>query len=140
MLAVEPAYGLLAGNDASHGLGANLSAWAGISEAFWLTASVGELVFFDKGGGRRALTEAGAGLIVAFDVLRTIPFAELVIGINATAVDAIVPTFRAGIGADYLLSKNVSVGGVARFRPLSDKIAGNGLLTLQLRLAWRFEL
>jgi hypothetical protein len=138
VLAFEPGYGLLAGKD-THGAGVQLSVWAVVSEAFWLAASAGELVFFESGGNRRGLTELAAGLVAAFDVLRTIPFAELMIGLDASG-GTLVPTFRAGVGADYLISRKVSIGGVARYRPLNDQISSHGLLTIQLRLSWRFEL
>jgi hypothetical protein len=139
VLALEPSYGILSGDATNHGVGGHGTAWLGITETFWLSGSGGGYVFFESGGNQRLLYEALGGLVVALDVLRTIPFAEAMIGVVGSR-GALVPTFRAGLGADYLLSKRTSVGVVVRYRPLGDKIASDGLLTAELRLALRFEL
>jgi hypothetical protein len=139
VLALEPGYGLLAGDGAENGIGGSASAWVGISEMFWISATGGEVTFFPKAGGTRFVYEVGGGLVAAFDVLRTIPFAEAQI-VAVASRGALVPTFRAGIGADYLLNKAISVGGVIRYRPLTSEIAADGILSVFFRLGLRLEL
>jgi hypothetical protein len=138
VLALEPSYGLLSGDKAEHGAGGHASAWVGISETLWLAGSGGALAFFED-GHERLVYEALGGIVAALDVLRTIPFAEALIGVVATK-DALVPTFRAGVGADYLFSKQASIGVAIRYRPLTEAIASDGLLTVQLRFGLRLEL
>jgi hypothetical protein len=139
VLAIEPAYGLLAGDQTEHAVGGSASAWFGLTETVWIAASAGELTSFPAGGGTRLVYEAGGGLVAALDVLRTIPFAEASIAVVGTR-GTLVPTLRAGIGADYLLSKHVSIGGVVRYRPLSSQFASDGILSVSFRLGFRFEL
>jgi hypothetical protein len=120
-------------------LGGHGAVWLGISEVLWLEGSGGAYVFFEDGGNHRALYEAAGGLVAAFDVLRTIPFAEATIGVVGSR-GVLSPTLRAGVGADYLLSKHASIGVVGRYRPVGAQIASDGMLTLELRLGFRFEL
>jgi hypothetical protein len=141
VVALEPSYGLLAGigdaGTSDHGAGGHGVMWLGISETLWLQATGGGYIF-DESGTRRLLYEALGGVVAALDVLRTIPFAEASIGVVGSR-GVVAPTFRAGVGADYLVSKNTSIGIAIRYRPVSN-IASDGLITVDLRLGLRFEL
>lgn len=139
VIALEPTYGLLAGGPVASGVGAGASAWVGVTDTFWLSASGAGTEHFGAGGARRGLYEVFGGLVAALDVLRTIPFAEVDAGIVGTGRNAVL-TVRGGLGADYLWTPALSIGGVIRYRPLSSPVSSDGLLTIQARLALRFDL
>jgi hypothetical protein len=144
VLAFEPAYALTNGAADQHGAGGHLTLAYGITDSFWLTASGGATHHFARGDiESRTLFEGFGGLTAALDVLRIIPFLEVLIGVAAgpkneggTKID---PTVRLGAGFDVLLSPSFSLGAVFRYRPVSDDL-GDAYLTADLRLAWRIEL
>lgn len=138
VLALEPAYAVLTRDGSTHGGGAEASVWIGLTEALWLTAS-GGILGFDRGQDLPDLLYEGAGgIVAALDVLRTIPFVEAAVAALASE-DAIVPSVRVGLGADYLVSPALSIGAVIRYRPLADELRSDSLFTLHLRVSWRLE-
>jgi hypothetical protein len=137
VLGIEPGYALLttpAG--AKHGGVADLSAWLGITETIALAISAGTAAGFSE---QDAIIEALGGIVLALDVFRVIPYGEAMIGAYL-ANDTLAPSYRLGVGADYLISPSFAVGVVARYRGLPDMLGGDGLFTAQLRLALRIEL
>jgi hypothetical protein len=137
VLALEPGWSLTSADDAAHGVGGDLSAWLGITEVLWLSASAGGHHLFTEPS--RDLWEAWAGLVAALDVLRTIPFVEAQLGVTGDG-GALAPGVRLGLGADYLVGPTVSAGVVVRWRTLADELGADGLFTAQLRVALRYEL
>ena len=138
VIAAEPDYALhtAPGTDASHGTGGNLSAWFGVSEAAWLTVSAGAWTYLGE-VAPPTVFEAVGGLVVALDVLRVIPFLEAAAGANI--IDGVpTPVLRVGVGADYLVSEALSIGGVVRYRPLFDT-GGDQMVTIGLRVGLRGE-
>lgn len=140
ILAVEPGWGLLSGAEDHHALGGNATAWLGLTDTLWLELSAGGLRIFGDGVADRALVETYAGLVAALDVLRAIPFFEAALGATFTGGGGIAPGLRFGLGADYLVSRSVSVGLVLRYTTLEDELAEDGLLSANLRLGLRLEL
>lgn len=140
VLAFEPGYALLSGEaTAQHGGSGAGSAWIGLSDELWLAFGGGAgYVGADDPIGARRYGEAFGGIVAALDVFRTIPFLEAQIGM-VTSSDVLSPTVRIGLGADYFVSRTLSVGLVARVRPVREDIGGT-LLTASLRLAWRIAL
>jgi hypothetical protein len=146
VLGVEPAYAYLSGPpEGLHGGGGDVTLSYGLTDSIWLSASAGASRQA-KHGMRPALTlfEAFGGVTVALDVLRTIPFVEALIGVvlgdpSGDAASALSPTIRIGVGADYLLTRSVSLGGVVRWRPVTDALGGSEV-SAHLRLGLRFEL
>ncbi len=143
LLSVEPAYAVTTGGMSQHGLGGQVTFAYGLTDALWMTVSAGGSRQLARGELEgRTLLEAFGGLTAALDVLRVIPFAELLIGVvrgqagNQAHYD---PTLRLGAGFDYLLSPSFSVGAVFRYRPVSDAI-GDDDFTVSARLCWRVEL
>jgi hypothetical protein len=143
LLALEPGYSLLAAETDLHGAGGRLTLSYGITDSVWLTASGGASRQLGRGELEgRTLGEAFAGVTVALDVLRTIPFLEALIGVvgarlpDRTKID---PSVRLGAGFDFLLTPSVSLGAVFRYRPVSDDL-GDSHLTVDARLTWRIEL
>jgi hypothetical protein len=96
-------------------------------------------VLLPRDGNGQLFVEGHGGIAIALDVLRTIPFAEIAIGAVANS-DALEPSVRLSAGGDYLVTRSLSLGIVARYRPLSEALGGDGLLTVALRIAWRIEL
>ncbi|MCK6548204.1 hypothetical protein L6R52_20310 [Myxococcota bacterium] len=137
VLALEPGWALTSAADARHGASADLSAWLGVTEVLWLSASAG--AHHLPADPSQSLWELYAGLVAALDVLRTIPFFEAQLGVTADG-GTLAPGIRVGLGADYLISPTVSVGAVVRWRTLADELGADGLLTAQVRLALRIEL
>ena len=134
-LILEPAIGLYrpTGGDAQLGAGGDVAAWLGLTTAASLFVSVGGAWVSDG----PPIGEALGGVALALDVLRTIPFLE--VGLGAALVDTeVVPALRLGLGADYLLSPRLSIGGVARYRPAFGR-GEEDWLTFSLRLGWRGE-
>ena len=137
ILAVEPGWALLHfTDDANHGGAAGVSAWLGVTETIWLAASTGIALGFVE---KSAVSELLAGIVVALDVLRVVPYGEALIGAVASK-ETVEPSFRFGLGADYLISPAIGIGLVARYRPLTDTLGGDGLFTAQVRLSLRIEL
>lgn len=140
VIAVEPGYaGVTAEDTDQHGFGGAGSVWLGLSDELWLAGSVG--AGHARGGEMKDPTtffEVFGGLTVALDVFRTIPFLEAQIGMVATD-DSLSPTFRVGLGADYFVTRTISLGLVGRIRPTDDAIGGS-VLTVAGRLAIRLEL
>jgi hypothetical protein len=143
VLAIEPAYALVTADVDLHGAGGHVTASYGLTDSVWLTASVGgSRQFGRKDIEGRSLLEAFAGITVAIDVFRTIPFVEVLIGAAGARIDGVTnidPTVRLGGGFDFLLTPDISLGAVFRFRPVSDAL-GDSYLTADARLAWRVEL
>lgn len=143
VLAFEPAYTLLTGATDLHGAGGHLTAGYGLTDELWLTASLGgsrQLGRMEVPG--RTLLEGFAGLTAAIDVLRAVPFVEVLIGVvgarlaERTKLD---PTVRLGVGLDVFITPSFTLGAAYRFRPVSDDL-GDSYMSVDLRLAWRVEL
>lgn len=136
LLTAEPGWALLSGDEARHGAGGTVSFALGVSPATWLFAAGGAYVV--PGDDPTTIVEVVGGLVVALDVLRTVPFLEAAGGLDLLDGTP-APLLRVGVGADYLVSPSFSVGGVVRYRPLFG-VESERLLTLDLRLSWRSEL
>ena len=140
ILAIEPGWALLAHESKNrHGVGAGASAWYGVSETLWLAAGTGAHYTFLEKGERALYGEALGGVALALDVLRTIPFGEAMIGVVANE-NAFAPSVRISLGADYLVTKSLSLGVVFRYRPLQESLGGDGFFTISLRLGCRLDL
>jgi hypothetical protein len=128
------------GNEARHGAVGTVDLWWGIDDFAWLVASgsTGAVVTGADEPSRVAV-EALAGAALALDVIRWVPWAELLVGVAGPA-DALGATGRVGVGVDYLISPRWAVGPAVRIRPLSHVDGADGLLSVQLRIARRFEL
>lgn len=140
VLALEPGWALLASDPVEqHGGGSDVSAWLGINDELWLSVSGGAAtVGASEARGSAILYEAFGGLVAALDVFQTIPFVEAQLGFVATK-DALSPTVRFGVGADYFIARTVTIGAVVRVRPVDEAIGGT-FVTAGLRLALRLEL
>lgn len=135
VVAVEPGWAIQSAPERTdHSFGAGASVWLGLTDSVWAAASVG---FTGPGGDFRSV-EACGGLVLALDVLRIIPFLEAQAGLLASGEEA-TALVRLGFGADYFLTERLSLGAVARYRPLPTEL-GDGLLTVEGRLAFRLEL
>ncbi|MFO0725051.1 MAG: hypothetical protein U1E65_14825 [Myxococcota bacterium] len=133
VLALEPDFGAFSDVDGTRiGFGGQASLWLGLTTATWL---------FVDGGAHRALDggptigETVGGVVVALDVLRTIPFAELGLGADVLP-GRVEPVLRLGIGADFLVTPRFSVGVVGRYRPVFGA-GGESWYTLSLRIGLR---
>lgn len=143
VLSASAGHGLLFEGDRPlvHVPGAEATAWIGLTDSVWLAASSGAAWRIGRQDGERfarAMGTAEAGIVVALDVFRTLPFLELMGG--ASLARSVEPTFRVGLGVDYFVSRTLSVGAVLRFRPLWDDVGRTSLFTASLRLATRIEL
>lgn len=135
VVAAEPGWAIQsAPARTDHNFGAGASLWMGLTDSVWAAASLG---FTGPGGDFRSV-EACGGLVLALDVLRIIPFLEAQAGLLASGEET-TALVRLGFGADYFLTERLSLGAVARYRPLPSEL-GDGLLTVQGRLAFRLEL
>lgn len=141
VLSLEPELGLLSADEQPSrvGVGGAVSAWLGLTDALWLSAGIG--------GSRHAgteglpsltLAEGFLGLVAALDVFRAIPFLEG--GLGLVVGPEFAPSARLGAGLDYLLTPNLGLGAVLRYRPLTDDLGANSRLSASIRLSWRFEL
>jgi len=132
---LEPAWALArTGEDTRHGAGGELSASLGLSSSGWVHFSAGGFHFFDG----PTVFEALSGVVAALDVLRTIPFIEVLGGLEV--VDgAVSPLVRLGVGADYLITPEISMGAALRFRPLTGSELHRPI-SAGLRLSWRLEI
>jgi hypothetical protein len=143
VLGLEPGYSLLTADTDLHGAGGRISLSYGLTDSIWLTIAGGgsrQLSREDIDG--RTLYEGFAGVTVALDVLRTIPFIEGLIGVVAGRIGEVTkidPSVRLGVGFDFLVTPSVGIGAVFRYRPVSDDL-GDSLLTVDARLTWRIEL
>jgi hypothetical protein len=134
LIAAEPGWSWESGVDA-HRLGGGLTAALGLSPAAWA---------FVGGAARAPISpavgvgwEAVAGVQLALDVLRTIPFLEVGGGVAGVG-DRLGPLLRVGIGADHLITPSLGLGAVVRVRALAGVDEARGL-SLALRLTWRDE-
>ena len=137
IMAVEPSYALLDRDDQlGHGAGLAFAAWIGTESPFWLAVSAG---FTGHVETDDPLTgELLLGITYALDVFATIPFLEAQGGL-ITGRGGAQPTARFGLGVDHLITRTVSLGVVARYRPTAEPL-GNALITAHIRLAVRLEL
>jgi hypothetical protein len=135
VVAVEPGWAIQSAPERTeHTFAAGASLWLGLTDSVWAAASLG---FTGPGGDFRSV-EACGGLVLALDVLRVIPFLEAQAGLLASG-EQTTALVRLGFGADYFLTERLSVGAVARYRPLPSEL-GDGLVTVEARLAFRLEL
>jgi len=139
--AASAGYAFEWGSDSDrHGASGTVDVWWGLDDFAWLAASAsvaGVVTGPDQPG--RVSMEALAGGVLALDILRWVPWTELLVGIGGPT-DALGPTGRVGLGLDYLLSPRWSIGPAARLRPFPAAEGSDGIFTVQLRLARRFEL
>ena len=128
------------GDEARQGAVGTVDLWWGIDDFAWLAASASSgAVVTGADDPSRVPFEALAGAAVALDVFRWVPWTELLVGV-AGPTDGLGPTGRVGVGVDYLLSPRWAVGPTVRIRPFPSAAGADGLLTVQLRIARRFEL
>ena len=140
IVALEPGYDRLSHPDGSqHGLGGTASVWLGLSDDLWLALSGGGFHVGDA-PQHDALSrwEAFGGIVAALDVFRVVPYVEAMAGIVG-GPSGLHPTARLGVGADYLLTPELSLGAVLRYRPLPAEDLADAAVTAQARLAWRLE-
>ncbi|MBK8013637.1 MAG: hypothetical protein IPK13_20075 [Deltaproteobacteria bacterium] len=124
-----------------HAPTAETAAWLGLTDALWLAASSSAAWRLGSLGDDRAARTMGtleAGIVVALDVFRTMPFLELMGG--ASLGTSVEPTFRVGLGAEYFVSRTISLGGVLRFRPIWEDNGRASMLTGSIRVSTRFEI
>jgi hypothetical protein len=144
-LAAGPSYALLVqGNNATAGLGGRLEGRRGLTDVVTAWAAVGSSWHPRLAETVRA-SNAAAGLAVAFDVLRLVPF----LGVGATVSDVrgeLSRSRRLGLegaaGAEYLVDRRWSVAFAARYQYLPIRIGGShestGLLTVGLLVGSAF--
>lgn len=128
------------GDPPRHGAVGTIDLWWGLDDFAWVaaSASTGSLMT-GSSPPARVPAEALVGAAVAIDVLRWVPWTELLVG-AAGPIDELRPTGRVGVGVDYLLSPRWAVGPAVRIRPFPSVDGADGLFTVQLRVARRFEL
>jgi hypothetical protein len=118
--------GLLgARNDVAAGAGGGLEIARGLTDVFAARAALSMERFAWPAIGPRSPVASQAlavtaGGVAAFDVLRVVPFVELSLVVAHFSGGAMGPRAGAelGVGADYLLDRRWSVGGVIRGRLL----------------------
>ena len=144
IVAVEPAYAVLttstdAFDSPAHGFGLSASAWIGTPTALWVGASIGGTGHFTDPDNLGSV-EVLLGLVYALDVFAAIPFVEAQAGILTSVVGdtGVQPSARFGLGFDYLVTRTMSLGLVARIRPTGSPL-GDALITGQIRWAVRLE-
>jgi hypothetical protein len=141
IVAVEPGYDRLSRATTSQsGVGGTLSAWLGLTDDLWLAASGGGFQTLDEAPEHPKLFryEAFGGLVAALDVFRVVPYLEGMAGVVG-ARGSVHPTIRLGLGADYLVTPELSLGAVLRYRPLPEDDLAQAAVTAQVRLGWRLE-
>jgi len=141
ILALEPGYLRLTSTDASqNAVGGSASMWLGLTDDLWLALSGGGFQTLDETEQRARFFawEAFGGLVAALDVFQVVPYIEATAGVVG-GPEGVHPTVRLGLGADYLLTPSLSVGAVARYRPLPEEDIAQSGISAQLRLAWRLE-
>jgi hypothetical protein len=130
------------------GAGLALEAERGLTDLWAVRASLGFDAFRPSSERWRQDLTLGLGTAAAFDVLRTVPFVELGLvlawpDLDADAGIATRAGLQAGVGAEYLLDRAWSLGGVVRGRALPLALAGPGgagglVVSASLRCARRF--
>ncbi|MBI2376307.1 MAG: hypothetical protein HYV07_20095 [Deltaproteobacteria bacterium] len=111
------------------------------AEAALAYGAVEAVSFFVFGGGHVVIDADpiltfGGGVQLALDVLRTVPFFEATFHANARSGE-LSPGVRIGLGADYFLTPEVSIGLAVRYAPWSDfdeLISGRARLSFHLEL------
>jgi hypothetical protein len=148
------AAGAVAGNGAwgsagtGPGVGFNLEGQRGLNDLFAARAAIEfDLVRASSQRWSRDLTFEMGGA-AAFDVLRAVPFVEAGLALALADLGGVAGTqtragLHAGVGIDYLIDRDWSVGGVLRGRVLPVSLGGSDgttrtVLGASLRLARRF--
>lgn len=145
ILALEPGYyALTAAGDrpdpgTTHGVGLGASLWLGTDTPFWLSAAVGGSAQLGP-DEMSAPIEVLVGIVYALDVFTVIPYLEAHAGlmIPAAGDGDLHASARFGLGFDYLVSRTMSVGAVARIRPVAAPL-GDALISGHIRWAVRLE-
>jgi hypothetical protein len=152
VLGLHPLYSVIKWDErhpSGGGLGVDVG--YGLTESLWLRGTL-----FYTAQAADASPNAGlpAGIISigggflgiswAFDVLRVIPFLDVGVGAlfatGAGHADRIDLGLEVGIGADYLVSRRFSIGGVVRYYSFVTNASNIPVyLYAGPRLAWRFD-
>jgi hypothetical protein len=115
--------------DGRYGITDALSAWAAVGSLWWSTPRYTTRV-----------TSASAGLTLAFDVLRTVPFVSL--GVAAAEVDGTRLGGELNVGGEYLFDPKWSLALVGSVQLLPIRLGGSkpdgGAVALGLRLGRTF--
>ena len=133
-------YARLRGGGGAHGVTAELHAAYGLSDVF--RARAGLLGSLHQGGDGALAGAAWAGFDYAFDVLRVIPWAGAGAGVyfaRAESRTRLHPGASVAIGADYLLSRDLSIGADVRLHAFVDENVAPALLTVALRVMFLSE-
>jgi hypothetical protein len=132
------------GKGISLGGGGRLEGRYGITDALSAWGAVGSLWWSADGIPLRA-SSASAGMTLAFDVVRWVPFVELGLAVaDVGSPSHIGRTYvggELGAGAEYLLDRRWSLAAVARvawFPQRLSRPSGNSTLAVGLRLASTF--
>jgi hypothetical protein len=112
----------------------------GLSDAFWLRASVAGAVYHGtEGEGALYAGRATVGLTYVLDVLKYVPYVHLGAGasiLGGPDLDADVhPIGELGVGLDVLSRRGLSYGPFARLQSFLDDSA---FIELGLRVTWRW--
>lgn len=112
----------------------------GLSDAFWLRASVAGAVYRGSDGeGAIYAGRATVGLTYVVDVLKYVPYIHLGAGglaLGGPAVDAeLRPLGEIGVGLDVLSRRGLSYGPFARLQTSFDEGA---FVELGARVTWRW--
>lgn len=145
MVSASTGYVLEAGvGPTRQGFLGTVDAWWGLDDFAWVAASASTGGLF--AGASESSSEPSsvpveglAGVVLTLDVLRWVPWAELMAGAVGPA-DAMQPSGRLGLGVDYLWAPSWAIGVAARIRPIPTSDGVEALGSVQLRISHRFEL
>lgn len=134
LLGLETSGALYSGGaEPSLGGGAELQLSRGLTDMLWLGVAGGGTLVLDGPARGYALGQ----VTLLLDVFRTLPFVDLGLGVDVYGGRSSV-LLRVGVGADYLLGRQLGLGVVFRYQPaLTDPV--EHLFVLGLRLSWRLE-
>ena len=116
----------------------------GLSDS-WSLRGAGRYAALAMTDPPRALLSAGSlglGVLYTFDVLRVVPYASLQVGASAIGGGGVDLRWNAeiaaGLGADYLVSRDFCVGLELRYAlQVPDVTRFPYLFLVSLRLSWR---
>jgi hypothetical protein len=130
------------GGAAHHGATAEASGTAAVNDFFLVGGGVRGLVLASSAGTTTGVLPTLTALF-RLDVIEWVPVVALDVGSllrfasQGSAADLAVAF---GLGVDYLLSRDWSVGGIARYHLVVTDIASTrALVTVSFRIAFRWE-
>lgn len=135
---------LSAGGAARHGGALGLDVDYGLTDSWGLRGAgrYAALAVTGPDGGLLSAGSLGLGVLYTFDVLRVVPYASLEVGASAIGGAGLPLRWNAeitaGVGADYLVSRDFSVGLELRYAlQVPDVRRFPYLLLVSVRLSWR---